>query len=277
LKINVNRLFDSYLYGEAGRQIHEFLWGDFADWYVEVAKVQLREGSGRAHLTMQVLFNGLDTCLRLLHPYIPFVTEETWQQLRQAFQSADIGVGPADGWSDALIIANWPDSGSESSEEFYAAAAEFERMRQLIRNIRAARSEYKVEPGRFVPATIVAGDKSPFFEAQKSVLVQMARLDEANLRILMSSDSPVVDVVTISLGDIIAYLPLTGLIDTEKEKTRLTSELAELEKQISRLSGLLNSEFSQKAPENVVQRERDKLKMFQASQQEVKDRLNALV
>jgi len=276
LKKNVNRLFGSYLYGEAGRQIHEFLWGDFADWYVEVAKVQMRDGGVRAGLTLQVLFDGLDACLRLLHPFIPFVTEETWQQLRRAFQSADIGIGPVDGWSDALIIANWPEDGSEITEEFITTAAEFERLRQLIRSIRAARSEYNVEPGRFVPATIVAGEKAPFFEDQKTVLVQLARLDESKLRILSSSESLGTDVVTISLGDIIAYLPLAGLIDFEKEKTRLTNELLELEKQISRLSGLLASEFSQKAPENVVQRERDKLKICQASQREVKSRLDAL-
>jgi valyl-tRNA synthetase len=88
---------DSYNFGEAGRQVYDFLWGDFADWYVELAKVQLRDGGTRAWTTLAVLRQVLDNCLRLLHPYIPYVTEETWQQLKQAFEAADLGIAPPKG------------------------------------------------------------------------------------------------------------------------------------------------------------------------------------
>jgi valyl-tRNA synthetase len=103
---DANRLMDGYQYGEAGRQVYDFLWGDFADWYVELSKVQLREGGARAWTTLSVLRRVMDDSLRLLHPFIPFVTEETWQQLKNAFVEADLGIAPADGWAEALMIAN---------------------------------------------------------------------------------------------------------------------------------------------------------------------------
>ncbi len=82
------RLFEAYQYGEAGRQIYEFFWGDFADWYVEIAKTQLAAGGDRAHYTAATLVRVLDACLRLLHPFTPFVTEELWQSLKKAAAAA---------------------------------------------------------------------------------------------------------------------------------------------------------------------------------------------
>jgi valyl-tRNA synthetase len=272
---NVNRLFDSYLYGEAGRQINDFLWSEFADWYLEISKVQLREGGHASWTTLRVLFDVFDTCLRLLHPFIPFVTEETWQQVKGAFQRADVGIKPKEGWPEALIIADWPESGPDVSVQYKDVAADFERLRELVRSIRATRAEYNVEPSRFVPAIISAGDLAEFVETQRQVLVQLARLDNSSLSIATSAEAPD-GAITISLGHITAYLPLAGLLDLEKERTRLTADLQELDGQIARVSGLLNSEFADKAPQEVVQRERDKLQRYEASRQEVEDRLVAL-
>ena len=107
-----DRLMDTYLYGEAGRQVYDFLWSEFADWYVELAKVQLNEGGSRAWTTLWVLRKVLDDCLRLLHPYIPFVTEETWQQLKKAFLAADAHIEPQGGWEAGLnncrLATAWP-------------------------------------------------------------------------------------------------------------------------------------------------------------------------
>ncbi|MEM7800706.1 MAG: valine--tRNA ligase, partial [Chloroflexota bacterium] len=105
---DVNRLMDGYQYGEAGRQISEFLWSDYADWYVETAKVQINAGGTTAWTTLSVLVHVLDQALRLLHPYIPYVTEETWQQLKNAFEGSGLGIAPEAGWGEALIIADWP-------------------------------------------------------------------------------------------------------------------------------------------------------------------------
>ncbi len=266
-----DRLMDNYQFGEAGRQVYDFLWGDFADWYVELAKVQLGQGGAAAWTTLSVLRQVLDDSLRLLHPYIPFVTEETWQQLKAAFVEADLGMEPAEGWSEALIIADWPQAG----EQYAEAAANFEQLRELVRSIRAARADNKVEPARKIAAILAAGDKAAFFAAQKPILAFLARLDEARLEIGETAVAPP-QALTISLGDIACYLPLSGMVDLSKEKERLEKEAANLEQQIKRLNGLLNSPFAQKAPEAVVQKERDKLEKLQASQAEVQERLATL-
>lgn len=264
----VNRLMDGHLYGEAGRQVYDFLWGEFADWYVEVAKVQLQAGGGRAWTTLAVLRQVLDDGLRLLHPYIPYVTEETWQQLRAACIDADNGLEPTEGWAEALIIADWP----VSAESTPSVANEFERIRELIRNIRVTRSEYDVPPGRRIAATIAAGDNVAFLESQRDVVAALARVDEEQFFLVKSAES-IPDAVTISMGDYTAYLPLVGLVDLEKEKARLRQESAEVQQQIDRITKLLNSPFAEKAPAAVVQKERDKLALLESSLSEVSERL----
>lgn len=266
-----NRLMDNYLYGEAGRQVYDFLWGEFADWYVELAKVQLREGGSRAWTTLSVARKVLDDCLRLLHPYIPYVTEETWQQLKAAFTNADLGIEPEGGWAEALIVADWPEAGAQYPE----AAANFEQLRELVGAIRRVRAENNVEPGKWITAVISVADKTQFLQTQKPVLCFLARLDEAALVIEENVAAPD-QAITIVQGDVTAYLPLAGLVDLDKEKERLQKELAELDSQIERVSKLLNSPFAEKAPAQVVQKERDKLVQLQASQTELAERLASL-
>jgi valyl-tRNA synthetase len=279
-----DRLYDGYQYGEAGRQIHDFFWSDFADWYLELAKVQLEQAGSGAWTTLAVLRQVLDDCLRLLHPFIPFVTEETWQQLRRAFQEQPHlknhpHMTPTGGWPEALIIANWPveadlDLGVEGMAA-EAAAEDFERLRELVRAIRATRAAYKVEPARFISAQIAAGGKAAYLQSQRTILAFLARLDDAEL--VIAAELPAPDAAaTISLGDITAYLPLAGMIDLAREKSRLVAERAELDEQIGRITRLLDSEFVAKAPPAVVSREREKLTRFQAGYQEVSQRLAEL-
>jgi valyl-tRNA synthetase len=266
-----NRLLDNYQFGEAGRQVYEFLWGEFADWYLETAKVQMQAGGVRAWITLSVLRKVLDDCLRLLHPYIPYVTEETWQQLKAAFIEADLGIEPAEGWADALIIADWPTVG----EKFPEGAADYERLRELVHGIRSARTDNKVEPGRRIKAIIVGGDKTAMMQAQSGALSFLARLDEEQLEIVADAAAPDAT-VTIALGDITCYLPLSGMVDLSVEKERIEKELVDLQQEIKRLTGLLNSPFAQKAPPPVVAKEREKLVQSQASYDELSERLASL-
>ncbi len=264
-------LIATYQFGEAGRHVYDFLWSEFADWYVELAKVQLNQGGSRAWTTLSVLRQVLDSCLRLLHPFIPFVTEETWQQLKSAFMAADLGIEPIEGWAEALIIADWPQVG----EQYPAAKADFEQLRELVRRIRAARADNKVEPGKRILATIAAGEMVDFYNDQRPILAFLARLDEEKLVV---AETAVVteQVLTIALGNITCYLPLAGLVDLDKEKARLEKELAKMAKEIKRLTGLLNSPFAQKAPPPVVQKEREKLESLHASHTELSARLAGL-
>lgn len=269
-----DRLCDSYQFGEAGRQVYDFLWGEFADWYVELAKVQLQQDKATAWTTLHVAQRVLDSCLRLLHPYIPYVTEETWQQLQQAFVAADLGIAPPEGWAEALIIADWPQV-ADLPADFAEAAATFERLRELVTAVRSQRAEYNVEPGRWVAATIAAGSLTPAFNQLRPVLCALARLDDERLVLAETAVAPE-QAVTISLGDITAYLPLAGLVDLEQERARLNAELAEAEGQIKRLTNLLNGPFAEKAPAAVVAKEREKLERFEAGAAQIRERLEMM-
>ena len=265
---HANRLFDGYLFGEAGRQINDFLWGDFADWYVETAKVQLAGGGAQAWTTMSVLVQVLDSALRLLHPYIPFVTEETWQQLKAAVDGA--GLDLAAGWGEALIVADWPRGGAEYPE----AAADYERLQEVVKAIRNARAEANVPPSKTI-AAVIGGEKAAVLELLRPVLASLARLDEAGL--VVDGQAAVPDnCLTLPLGDITIYLPLAGMVDVAKERERLEKELAETEAQLARVTGLLESPFAGKAPAAVVQKERDKQALLAAARDEIVARLGGL-
>jgi valyl-tRNA synthetase len=264
-----DRLMDNYLFGEAGRQVYDFLWSEFADWYLELAKVQLNQDGRRAWVTLGVLRKVLDESLRLLHPYIPFVTEETWQQLKAAFVDADLGIAPVEGWAEALIIADWPQPGPR----FETETADFNQLQELVRGIRAARAENNVEAARRIIALVAAGDKTPFYEEQREILAFLARLDEGELLISEALEGPD-KALTITLGDVTCYLPLAGLIDLEQERERLNKELAEIGQEIERVSNLLAGPFAEKAPANVVQKERDKMARLEASRDEIRQRLD---
>ncbi|NCF68071.1 MAG: valine--tRNA ligase [Chloroflexi bacterium] len=266
-----DRLMDSYQFGEAGRQVYDFLWGEFADWYLELAKVQLNLGGVHAWTTLKVLRQVLDESLRLLHPYIPFVTEETWQQLKRAYEEADLGIEPVGGWGEALIVADWPMPGPRYPE----AAADFGQLQGMVRRIRAARADHNVQPGRRIQATIVAGDKMDFYEAQRPILAFLARLDEEKLTISETAEAPD-NVVTLALGNVTCYLPLAGLVDLEQERIRLGKELANMDKEIERVSKLLSGPFADKAPAPVVQNERDKLASLLSGRAEIQERLDTL-
>jgi valyl-tRNA synthetase len=267
----VNRLMDGFMFGEAGRQAYDFLWSDFADWYLEIAKVQMQSDGQAAWTTLAVLNTVMDQSLRLLHPYIPFVTEETWQQLRRAYIEADIGIAPPEGWSEALIIADWPEPGSQ----YPTAVADFEQIREMVRRIRNARAEQGVEPAKFIPAIISAGDRIAFIESQRPILAALGRLNNAELTIVAELEPPA-QALTLVQGPITLYLPLAGMVDLSAEKSRLKKESAQLASQIERLEGLLNSPFAEKAPRAVVDKEREKLAQLQAAYREIAERLQTL-
>jgi valyl-tRNA synthetase len=265
---DVTRLFEAYQYGEAGRQLYEFFWSEFADWYIEIAKGQIDRGGIAAYSAAWTLVHVLDQTLRMLHPFIPFVTEETWSHLKRA---AGETFPPREGWPEALIIAPWPEAGD--SED--AAEADMGLVIELIRGVRNVRSEYNVQPGRRVAALIAGGDHTAMLAAQRDVLTQQARLDPDQLTIQAAIDLPH-QVASIVVGGVTCYLPLAGLVDLEAERSRLGKEMDEVLALIARSEKQLAGPFAEKAPPDVVQRERDKLADLQQRREQLAERLDAL-
>ena len=254
------RLFENYQYGEAGRQVYEFLWGDFADWYIEAAKPRLRGDNPDS--TLQTLVYVLDQTLRLLHPFIPYVTEELWQHLPKV-----------DGEAPALIVAAWPES--NPAFENQEAADTFERLRESVRAIRNARSDYNVDPGRKIAASIDAGDYAEDFRAMTPILALLARLDSEQL---VFGPAPSGEKgSTLVAGDISIFLPLGGMVDVEAELARLQKQLAGTEKHIRGAEGRLgNEKFVSKAPAKVVEQARQTLADLQAQRDKLVKQIEAL-
>ena len=273
---DVERLFQNYQYGEAGRQIYDFFWGEFADWYLEVAKLQMAEGGDRAFYTVQTLTRVLDLCLRLLHPFTPFVTEELWGHLKSAAQAHSEHLAPKGGWPKALIIAPWPKPRLEEGWEA-SKIADFNIIREVVRAIRNIRSEKNVQPGRRIPATLVSPDYSHILKEQAASLAALAHLDKDLLTILDNLPSKPEGNIALVVGSVEIYLPLAGLVEVDEERARLEKDLTDTNSQIQRLEQLLASPFAEKAPPAVVQKERDKLRDYQETAAKLSKQLNELV
>ncbi len=271
---DVDRLFQSFQYGEAGRQIYEFFWGEFADWYVEVAKLQLSEGSPRANLTAETLSRVLDICLRLLHPFTPFITEELWGHLRLALLESPLSTLAQD-WPQALIVAPWPTSRPPEGWES-ARIAEFNLLQEIVRAIRNLRAEKGVKPGRRIPATLVSAGASELLRAQAASIAALAGIDPQALTILESIAQKPQGHIALVVGPVEIYLPLAGLVDAGEERQRLEKELGEVSAQIDRLENLLAGSFSEKAPPAVVQKEREKLESYRESAHKLRSQLSAI-
>ncbi|MEJ2149327.1 MAG: valine--tRNA ligase [Chloroflexota bacterium] len=259
---DVDRLFEGYLYGEAGRQIYDFLWSEYADWYIEISKIALYgEDEAAKSRTRHVLTYVLDQCLRMLHPFIPFVTEEIWQHI------------PHEG--EALIVARWPEPDPSWLDE--QAEAGMATLMELIRGIRNARAEYDVPPSRRIAAHIEAGEAFDLLDAQRELFTRLANVDAEQLTVDAALDDPPEQAAVVAIGGITAYLPLAGLVDIEAEQARLQKELDEVVGLIARSEALLaNDGFTANAPEEVVSRERDKLARLQATRDSLQERLEAL-
>lgn len=262
---SVTRLMDNYEYGEAGRQAYDFLWGEYADWYLELSKIPLNSNDTSARQrTAAVLAHVLDQTLRLLHPFIPFVTEEIWQNLKAATKTKS--------WGEALIIAEWPTAGETDPQ----AEADMALLMDAIRAIRNARAEHNVEAGKKLASMIVSAEYADLFEAHRAELSFLARIDADALYVTNELSAIPQGALPIVLGTATIYLPLAQMIDVQAERDRLNKEQTEVNAQIERLTKLLSSDFAAKAPAPVVQKERDKLTDYQAKAEKLKEQIERL-
>jgi valyl-tRNA synthetase len=259
---NVSGNYAKWNFGEGSRQIYEFLWSELADWYIEAAKISLYGSDGSAQArTRAILVHTLEKAMRLLHPTMPFVTEEVWQHLRRATTDGSSGdfVGPdaeQSNWPESLMIAAWPRADKELIDAH--AEREFGLVMEIVRSIRNARAEFHVEAGKRIPAVISAGKSRALLESQRDLIASLARLEPVDLKIHLHADKPPQSLALVA-GNLQVYLPLGGMIDLEKEKARLTNEMDKARADITRSKSLLKSEFTKRAPKQVVQKTRNQL------------------
>ena len=282
LVASVTSDIEKYQLGAAGSKIYEFLWDQYADWYIEISKTRLYEGFGGggddAKTARRVLVYILDTSLRLLHPYMPYVTEQLWHHLPRAAPTA----GRA---AHALMLADWPQmDDSVPLVTDPEAIATFECFQALTRSIRDARAEYNVEQGQRISATFVAsGHLKEAIEAELKSLVMLAKLDPEQVAVVEAGSA---EALAVAAGDsaqlvvqdgIEAYQPRSGLIDAEKEKARLERQSTKLAKEIEKLAGRLRSKgFVDKAPPVVVDKARAELAELEDQASKVQASLEAL-
>ncbi|MFW9854132.1 MAG: valine--tRNA ligase [Candidatus Thorarchaeota archaeon] len=250
-------------YLKAARDIKNFYWSEFCDWYLEISKIRLHGINEEVKVAPKViLLHVLDTTLRLLHPIMPFVTEKLWQRLPNS-----IRVQPA------LIVTEWPKYRDDLID--IDLEKEFLLTMELIREIRRIRGDYNVNLGAKIPFLINPGEYAPAFEATREEIVALAKLDPQKLVMSSILDSPQ-RAARVVLPEITAYVPLEEIIDLEKEKQRIEINLTKITKDISATTYKLNGPFGKRAPPEIVEREKGKLSELEIKKSLLEDQLRIL-
>ena len=254
---DVTRLFERFEFGEAGRILYSFIWDDYCDWYIEMTKEQLQDKEAANTTTKSILVFVLDQFLRLLHPIMPFVTEEIWQQIG--------------GQDKSIVVADYPrlmEVYQDSQVE-----AQMAQLMELIRAVRTIRNEMNTPLSKPVDLYIKVQDASgqALLEANQAYIKRFC--NPAQLLISQAPEHPE-EVVTQVLSFAEILMPLKGLIKLEDELARLEGEQAKLEKEVARIDGKLSNEkFVSRAPEQVVAEERNKRQGYLSQLETVKERI----
>lgn len=256
---DVTGLLERFELGEAGRAIYDFIWSEVCDWYIEIAKPRLynKEAAAERATAQHVLATVLVSAMKLLHPYMPFITEEIYQCLPHEAES--------------IMISKWP----VADESLVDPEAErgMSAIMDSIKAIRNMRAEVNANPGKKIPAImLVSEDLREVVAHNDSYIKLLGGIDNLELRPL-NGEKPENAMAAVVTG-IEVYLPLAGLIDVEKETQRLSKELAAMEKDLQRAGGKLNNAgFLAKAPEDVIAKERAKYEELSGKIEAVKKRM----
>jgi valyl-tRNA synthetase len=257
-----NQLLGDFQFGEAETQVHDFLWGEFCDWYIELAKIRLREENALS--PVPVLVQTLETSLRLAHPFMPFVTEEIWQTLV-------LHLPPDEARPDSIMIAPYPTTRGCIDDQ---AEEEMGSVIEIIRSIRNARAQSKVESARWVEAEIYAKNRSAI-ETHRWAIETLARVQPLAILEHRRMDENRQGAMVLVLRDVEIILPMMADVDAEKQ--RLEREKEGLEVRIAGLKNRLSGEsFLSKAPSSVIEKERAKLLDTEGRLEKTKGRLAQL-
>ena len=261
---DVTENMDKFELGIAVQKVYDFIWDEFCDWYIELAKYRIyhaEENPAAANSALYTLKTVLGDALKLLHPFMPFVTEEIYGALVPEEES--------------LMMSSWPEY--KESSCYPEAENIVDHMKEIIRGVRNVRAEMNVAPSRKAKTYIVCENENlcqGFEEIKESSMPLMS----ANEIQIQSDKSGIAeDAVSVVVADAVVYLPMEELVDFEQELERLTKEEARLTKELARVNGMLNNEkFISKAPEAKINEERTKLEKYTQMMEQVQERLKGL-
>ena len=265
---DVNRALESFELGDAQQRLHEFIWNDYCDWYIEMAKIRVRNGSEPSPLP--TLAHVLERILRLLHPFMPFITEEIWQTLKSELPEE------GDAQSESIMISPYPSSGNRIDVE---AEEEIALVQQAVRAVRNTRAQLRIPAAQHLEALVEANGQRAAIEDEADVIRALSRVEP--LRII-SGDDPGSHSgadkntrgVTLVVSPLVVRLPLEGVVDLDAEGERLRTELADCDKNLERVEKLVsNPNFREKARPDVVENEEARL----AELRERKQRLDEIL
>ena len=238
-----NRQLDRFHFNEAAKVLYEFTWSDFCDWYVEIAKTRFYgDDETKAEIARTVALKCIRTILTLLHPYSPFITEELWSHFKKV---------------DALdlIVAPWAKSESSQNE---TAESDMSLLKEIITSIRSIKSRMNVPPSKFSDLVVRCDtNQQSFLETQLDLIKQLARVGELSMGTSLEKPG---QSATAVVGGMELYIPLGGLVDLDEEKARMEKRIKEINRLISGINGKLSNEnFMNRAPEQVVAKEKSNL------------------
>ncbi|QEE25533.1 valine--tRNA ligase [Rhodanobacter glycinis] len=244
----VEQHFISYRFDHLAQALYEFVWNEYCDWFLELAKPALNgDDDAAAASTRHTLLVVLEAVLRALHPVIPFITEEVWQSV-----APKLGIN-----GDSIMQQPWPDTASLQADE--AATAEIEWFKAVLSGIRRIRSEMNISPGKVIPLLLADGDATDHTRAAKfaTQIAFLARVETPQW-IEPGADEPAAAAAVV--GSLRVLIPLAGLIDLGAEKARLAKEITRIEVEIKKCEGKLgNANFVANAPAEVVAQERQRI------------------
>jgi valyl-tRNA synthetase len=266
----VTSLMEQFQFGESQRYIYEFLWGDFCDWYIEMAKIRFRSGTETLS-PIPVLVHVLETSLRLLHLYMPFVTEELWQNLKSRL--------PSD-WqaTESIMVATYPEAEAAAIDS--QAERVMESVIEIIRSIRNARAQYKVDSAQWVETQIYAGELKSAITPYSQTIQTLAKampityhdIQQAVSQGIPSKES---DLLLVLSNAVIVRIPMESMVNLETEKQRLLKEIKQSQAEAARLEALLKDKaFLTRAPAAVVDKERQKLHTLTDKLERLKQKIN---
>ncbi len=249
---NITQLMEEFRFGEAEQEIHDFLWSRFCDWYIEIAKIRLRSQSTPSPLPF--LVSTFEKSLRLLHPFMPFITEELWQNFKQRLPTR--GQVPA-----SIMIAPYP----FVDDKTFAPEAErvMDSVIEIIRSIRNVRAQYKVSPTKWIEAQVYAGELLSGFITQANIIETLAKVRPFAILDRQEREPTKDKAMVLVLKEAEVVLPLAGMVDRLAEEQRLVKESVEIKRRIAQLEARLgDNAFVSKAPIQVVEKEQQKLAML---------------